>query len=358
MAQTQTEQAAPIEARPTELLSTLACFNKACGDELRLQILRVLHQDSYGVMELASVFDTRQSGMSHHLKVLATAGLVSRRREGNSIFYSRSYSALEPELAALQQHLLDLADELALPPEIEQRLKAVQSERANLSRGFFEQHAGEFTQQQEQISEFSVYSNPIIALLDQLPAARRNSVLEIGPGSGQLLEPLSHRFQKVIALDNSQEMLESAIAHCQQSGTCNNEQIEFIRGDTGLAVQRSLQVQNIVLNMVLHHVPSPAEILGDISKLLDSEGQLFIAELCDHDQDWVRESCGDLWLGVAPANLNKWLLSNGMREAGNGQYITLRNGFRVQIRQFSKSKNLTPQLSVSTPASTKHAKAH
>ena len=68
----------------------LAAFLKAAADDLRLQILRLLAQDSYGVMELAQVFEVKQSGMSHHLKLLAQAQLVATRREGNSIFYRRA----------------------------------------------------------------------------------------------------------------------------------------------------------------------------------------------------------------------------------------------------------------------------
>src|SRR5690606_35964380 len=63
---------------------------KACGDALRLEILRALKSDSFGVLELCEIFDIKQSGMSHHLKVLSTQALVQTRREGNSIFYQRA----------------------------------------------------------------------------------------------------------------------------------------------------------------------------------------------------------------------------------------------------------------------------
>ncbi len=68
----------------------LAAFCKAAGEPLRLNILRALSNDSFGVLELAHIFATGQSGISHHLKVLTQAGLVTSRREGNAIFYRRS----------------------------------------------------------------------------------------------------------------------------------------------------------------------------------------------------------------------------------------------------------------------------
>ena len=70
-------------------LDSLAAFLKAAGDPLRLEVLQVLGQNSFGVLELCEIMAIKQSGMSHHLKVLAQGGLVERRREGNSIFYRR-----------------------------------------------------------------------------------------------------------------------------------------------------------------------------------------------------------------------------------------------------------------------------
>ena len=68
----------------------LAALCKAGGDPLRLNVLRALANDSFGVLELAQIFGIGQSGMSHHLKVLAQAELVATRREGNAIFYRRA----------------------------------------------------------------------------------------------------------------------------------------------------------------------------------------------------------------------------------------------------------------------------
>ena len=71
-------------------IDALAAHTKASADPLRLNILRILGEGSFGVLELCELFEIKQSSMSHHLKILANAGLVTTRREGNSIFYRRS----------------------------------------------------------------------------------------------------------------------------------------------------------------------------------------------------------------------------------------------------------------------------
>jgi ArsR family transcriptional regulator len=87
--------------------------------------------------------------------------------------------------------------------------------------------------------------------------------------------------------------------------------------------------------MVLHHTPSPADIFYDMATALKTGGQLFVTDLCSHDQSWSRESCGDLWLGFEPEDLTQWAADAGFK-TGENIYLAQRNGFRVQIRQFIK----------------------
>ena len=118
---------------------------KACGDPLRVQILQVLRYDTFGVMELTQLFNTKQSGMSHHLKILANADLVITRREGNSIFYRRSYQRdyenPDAALNTLQLALHGAIDQRPLSTDIQQRVKLVQDERAARSQEFFNENA-------------------------------------------------------------------------------------------------------------------------------------------------------------------------------------------------------------------------
>ncbi|MCX2835891.1 metalloregulator ArsR/SmtB family transcription factor [Microbulbifer thermotolerans] len=300
-------------------IAQLAARLKAAGDPLRLEILRLLSQDSYSVLELCRIFDLRQPALSHHLKVLAQADLVTKRREGNNLFYRRSGDGLQPLFADL--------DKLSLRAELADGVERVARERAEASRRFFADYGNRFREQQELIAGYEVYGPQVAQLLKP-----GGTALEVGPGEGEFLEELAGRFERVTALDLSPTMMERAQQFAAKRGLGN---IEFICGDTRGAAARPHSADTIVANMVLHHTPEPAQIFQDLQVALKPGGQLLIAELQEHRQDWAREACGDLWLGFAPEQLQAWAESAGLQK-GRSVYSALRNGFQIQIREFIK----------------------
>ncbi|MCW8126162.1 metalloregulator ArsR/SmtB family transcription factor [Microbulbifer halophilus] len=304
-----------------DAIAQLAARLKAAGDPLRLEILRLLSQDSYSVLELCRIFDLRQPALSHHLKVLAQAGLVNKRREGNNLFYRRSShdDRLQPLFASL--------DWLPLAPERAAKVEQVARERAEASRRFFADYGNRFREQQELIAGYEVYGPQVAQLLKAGGAA-----LEVGPGEGEFLAELAGCFRQVTALDLSATMLARAR---QFAGERKLGNIEFVCGDTREAAARPDSADSIVVNMVLHHTPEPAQIFRDLQAALKSGGQLLVAELQDHKQDWAREACGDLWLGFAPEQLAGWAQDAGLQN-GRSVYSALRNGFQIQIREFLK----------------------
>lgn len=310
----------------------LASLLRAAGDPLRLDILRVLAQDSFGVLELCQIFSIKQSGMSHHLKVLTSAGLLASRREGNSIFYRRAYLAPDHPLAQLQQQLFVTVDQQPLPEAIRQQLQHLHQERGLAAQQFFADNAHKFRAQQDLIASYPIYSEQMSQLLSNTPLRAHNLVLEVGPGEGEFLPLLAQRFKQVIALDNAAPMLEKARAYAVGKHLRN---IEFIHGDTRSLPEHKVLADCIVLNMVLHHTPSPADIFQDLSAALVPGGALLITDLCRHEQTWARDACGDLWQGFEPQDFTRWASAAGLDE-GQSVYFALRNGFQIQLRQFFK----------------------
>jgi ArsR family transcriptional regulator len=332
--------AAIFQPTTSELLASLC---KAGGDPLRLHILRALANDSFGVLELTKIFAIGQSGISHHLKVLAQAGLVATRREGNAIFYRRALASVETFGGSLHAALLDEVDRLSLEADVQGRIGEVHAQREAASRDFFARMADSFQAQQDLIAGLPHYRDSLLGLLDSLSFSAAASALEIGPGDGSFLPDLAQRFARVTAVDNSPEMLEIARQHCTCKGLAN------VRLELADALQVSaLSADCVVLNMVLHHFAAPAEAIRSLAERVNPGGSLLITELCSHNQAWAREACGDLWLGFEQDDLSRWARGAGLVPE-DSVYLGLRNGFQIQVRHFRQPAATTIDTSHRNP---------
>ena len=320
----------PDQPQSDPRLTALTNLCKASADTLRLLVLRVLRKDSFGVSELCSIFDIRQPALSHHLKVLANAGLITARREANSIYYRRSQLGQHADLEALQNSIFDAVDEIDLPVDIQDRLAAMHRQREENSSNFFRLNAHKFHQQQDLIASYTQYADVVADVLADAHLERRGTVLEVGPGDGSFLLELAQIFERVVALDNAPAMLEQARG---KTSAARLENIEFILDDTRSKQMQSLQADCAVINMVLHHTPAPGEVLHDVASCLAPTGVVLVTELCKHDQGWARENCGDLWLGFDPQELTHWAQDAGLADIAS-VYLAQRNGFQVQVRLF------------------------
>ncbi len=320
----------PDQPQSDPRLTALTNLCKASADTLRLLVLRVLRKDSFGVSELCSIFDIRQPALSHHLKVLANAGLITARREANSIYYRRSQLGQHADLEALQNSIFDAVDEIDLPADIQDRLAAMHRQREENSSNFFRLNAHKFHQQQDLIASYTQYADVVADVLADIHLERRGTVLEVGPGDGAFLLELAQMFEHVVALDNAPAMLEQARG---KTSAARLKNIEFILDDTRSKQMQSLQADCAVINMVLHHTPAPGEVLHDVASCLAPTGVVLVTELCKHDQGWARENCGDLWLGFDPQELTHWAQDAGLADIAS-VYLAQRNGFQVQVRLF------------------------
>lgn len=317
------------EKSPLDHLANLAW---AAGDRLRLGVLRVLARDAFGVLELCQLFDIKQPSMSHHLKILSEAGLVVHRREGTNLYYRRA-----PAPSALVAELFCALDATTTDTLTSQRLEAVQATRAEASRRFFAQFGNEYREHQDLIARLSDYGPRVV----ERTAAHASDaiVLEIGPGGGELLPEFASIAKEVIALDVSAEMLTQAKARARQQQVSN---IRFVHGDTASALLLNLPPANaIVMNMVLHHIAKPADIFHHVAALLAPGGRFLLTELCEHSQgEKAREVCGDVWPGFHPDTLTAWAADAGLVPS-HEEYQAQRNGFRLQLREFTQPVSAT-----------------
>ncbi len=309
----------------------LATLLKASADAIRLDILRLLKRDSLTASDLAGLLEIKQSALSHHLKVMTQAEWLNTRREGNTLFYRRHLSA-DLATARVQQAVLRSLDCTPLAEQTQFNLHAIRQARQQISAAFFESHADELDSVTDRIAGYRHYSEALQNALNAIEFEGHHSALEIGPGDGGFLPYLSRAFDQVFALDIAEPMLDLARAQVNELELSN---IQFMHGDTQTAKHLGIQVDFVALNMVLHHIASPAEFLADCWELLNDNGWLLITDLCAHEQDWVQEACGDFWMGFDTDELLSWAKDLGFvhREP---VLLGLKNGFQVQIHLFQK----------------------
>jgi DNA-binding transcriptional ArsR family regulator/2-polyprenyl-3-methyl-5-hydroxy-6-metoxy-1,4-benzoquinol methylase len=321
-----------IDPLASSALGELAQVLKAVADKLRLQILQLLADDSFGVLELAGLMGLAQPALSHHLKVLQTAGLVTRRREGNSIFYRRALLAPDDPACELKRCLFTQLDHLPLPAALADARERCWQTRAQASAAFFRDNITQFAKQQDLIACYPSYAEGLQELLRislrSLP--NQQLALEVGPGEGEFLTVLAREFEQVVAIDLDPQLL--AIAQKRNAAFTN---ITY-RCQDALAADPTEACALIALNMVLHHIPSPAALIKSLSSRLAPGGVLLLTDLCRHQQAWAQTACGDLWLGFDAADLNHWAALADL-QVTQSSYIGLRNGFQIQIVQCVKS---------------------
>jgi ubiquinone/menaquinone biosynthesis C-methylase UbiE len=310
-------------------LSDIVEATRAIGDHLRAQILRALAAESYSVSELCHIFDIPQPALSHHLKVLHQAKLVAKRREGNSIYYRRN---AEPN-DQLRGGLFDAIDHTALPAAPGQRVTQVHADRHRKSVAFFAENAHRFADQQALISTADVYAQAIAEVMGHF-AVYNGTLLEVGPGTGEVLEQLAGQFRSVIGVDNSRTMLQQASERVSMLPNVKLKQRDFF------AMPAVRRYRAVVAAMVLHHMPSPQRFFHQARRVMKADGLLVVAELCRHDNDWVTAACGDTWLGFEANELQSWATKAGFTLA-ESQFLGQKNGFQIQIHGYQPTANFT-----------------
>jgi len=326
--------------RAQQLSEEFVAVHKAAGDTLRANVLQILRRDSFGVLELCQILDVPQPALSHHLKILFNAGLVIKRKEGTSVYYRRTLPGTgeseNEKFGQLIEQIYDTLDTLPLISSLGQKILEIHRKRAKRSERFFDEETknnpDKFASQQALICEQSVYAESIRHILAQADIPP-NRALEVGPGEGKILEILSSYFDLVLGIDSSANMLQRTQvaldfnAKNHAGKTTDNIQLQLLEFGEPCPLSN---FSAIVLSMVLHHVSSPISFFQSAQRQLAVGGMLLVVELLPHDQDWVKQACGDLWMGFAPEALDEWARQSGFTK-GCDQYLAQRNGFQIQI---------------------------
>lgn len=280
---------------------TLLPLLKALGDENRLRLVAVLARGEFTVQELTAILAQGQSRVSHHLKALVEAGVVTVKRQGTWGYYrlherGELFAELRP---LLERHCGELAEHAADLG----RLAKVLEERRRKSRDFFDRHARQWDALAERLLPLPAYRG---RLLELVPTG--GVLVEIGSGSGALLADLGRRAEQLIAVDHSPAMLELARQRVAAEGL---DSVELRLGEMSHLPLADGLADGVVLNMVLHHAADPLAVLKEVRRVLAPGGALVLADVARHERETAREELADQWLGFDEEELSGWLTATG-----------------------------------------------
>jgi len=277
---------------------------KAAAEPTRLRLLAILARGELTVTEITRVLQQSQPRVSRHLKLLCDAGLLERLPEGAWVFYRL---AERGEGARVARTLLDLlpADdhELARDPE---RLDRVRRERAERAQAYFRDHAVSWDRiRRLYVGEAAVER----AMLKAAGKGALVDLVDLGTGTGRVLEVFAPKVRHAIGIDESHEMLNVARAKLDARGITN---CQVRRGSVYNVPLPSACADVVTIHHVLHFLDDPAAALKEAARLLRPSGRLLIVDFAPHSLEFLRTDYAHRRLGFADDEVARWCKSAGL----------------------------------------------
>jgi ubiquinone/menaquinone biosynthesis C-methylase UbiE len=277
---------------------------RALSDPTRLRIIALLERDELSVAELQEITRLGQSRISTHLGLLQDSELVQSRREGKRAFYKLNENAGATEREFIQLAIRG-AKELPENAGDQINLKRVLARRREQAEVYFNQIAGRFDRVYGPGRSWQAFGHLLLRVLPPVVVA------DLGAGEGLLSELLARRAKKVIAVDNSEKIVEFGKAKAKKNGLKN---LEFRQGDLQSPPIEPDSVDLVILSQALHHAEVPAEAIAAAHRILKSGGQIMILDLLKHNVEKAHDLYGDRWPGFAESDLHHWLEQAGFKK--------------------------------------------
>ena len=271
--------------------STLIAALEAAGEITRIRLLALLSEAELTVSELVTILGQSQPRISRHLKLLAEAGLIERHREGAWAFFRLADRGATGEVAQAVVGRLDRADPLLATDHA--RLAEVRQGRAEQAARYFAEQAADW----DRIRSLHVPEERVEAALRDIVGDRHfHAVLDLGTGTGRMLELLAAHANRAVGLDQSPAMLNVARARLDHAGFRN---VQLRQGDIyALPVERD-GYDLVVIHQVLHYLDDPARALREAVRTLRPGGRLVIIDFAPHELEFLREKHAHRRLGFS-----------------------------------------------------------
>jgi ubiquinone/menaquinone biosynthesis C-methylase UbiE len=285
-------------ANPTDIFRALA-------DSTRLRVLALLRTMELSVGELAQVLGQSQPRVSRHVKILCDAGLAERRKEGSWVFVALGdRERVAPVFAALDAWTGGQGDHWAVADSA--RLAAVRADRAAAAAEWFEANAGQW----DAIRGLHVADSEVEgAMARVLGEGQVSQLIDIGTGTGRMLELFGPRAARALGIDRSSEMLRLARVKLGERGLGH---AELRQADLYALPLGDRAADLAIIHHVLHFAQQPGAAIAEAARVLEAGGRLLIVDFAPHEREELRTRDNHARLGFSDEQMLGWFEASGL----------------------------------------------
>lgn len=277
---------------------------RAIAEETRLRIVALLQHGELSVTDLTDILGQSQPRVSRHLKQLAGAGVVDKHREGTWAYFESTRGGPIGELVSDVLAKTDLHDAV-LAADLD-RLAIVRSRRTAAAQEYFAGIAARWDEERSLHAPDAVVE---AAILDEVGSTRYESMLDIGTGTGRMLQLLSNYAQRAVGLDISHSMLAVARANLERGELRG---VDLRQGDVYRPPFEPHSFDLVVIHQVLHFLDDPMSAIRQAAQLLTPGGRILIVDFAPHSLEFLRADHAHVRLGFRPDTVEGWLEQSGI----------------------------------------------
>ena len=277
---------------------------RAAADASRVRLLAICAQGEWTVTELTQVLGQSQPRVSRHLKLLADAGLLERFREGSWVFYRRARTGTGARLARSLCRMLPTDDpELVLD---RQRLAAVRAARQEQAAQYFAAQADRWDEVRSLYVDDAKVEAALLGAFGEHPP---RNLLDIGTGTGRVLQLFAPRVGVGLGIDLSREMLSVARANLDRTSLRN---CQVRHGDMYHLPLPDGSFDAATMHNVLHFADDPGAALAEAARVLRPGGRLVVVDFARHELEFLRREHAHRRLGFTDAEMRGWFTAAGL----------------------------------------------
>lgn len=285
-------------------LDTMIDILKAAAESSRLRILVLLSRGDLTVSDLTDILGQSQPRVSRHLKLLLEAGLIGRYQEGSWAFFRLSDSEMARDfVSGVVARVNDGDPQVARDLE---RLSAVKRRRQERAAEYFSANAASW----DEIRSLHAPDGAVEAALKQIVGKRPfQAMLDLGTGTGRLLELFAPLYRRGVGIDMSREMLAVARANLDKAGIAN---AQVRHGDIYAPPVERDAYDLVTMHQVLHYLDDPQQAIREAAKLLRPAGRLVIVDFAPHALEFLRDEHAHQRLGFSDRQIAEWFAEAGL----------------------------------------------